>query len=297
MSLEISKDEQKSFAYAAIVYGLLLLILFLVRFWPPSNLKELVGGGGGGGIEMNFGDSDYGLGDNYKSEVLNAKTETKTATSEPTPDESIISDEDDTKDSDVVVPKNEITKKTPVVIKKDIKPTPTPEKPKVSKNTNDALSSILNGNKGGDGDDKKDGNKGGKNGSLSSKGYYGDGTGGGTGGGNGPGTGPGTGPGIGTGTGGGIGSGSGYSLGNRKALSKPQPNYNCNEEGVVVVQITVDQNGNVIDAKPGARGTTNSASCLASQAKIAAMQTKWSSSPDGTEKQVGTIKYNFSLRN
>ena len=65
----------------------------------------------------------------------------------------------------------------------------------------------------------------------------------------------------------------------------------------MVVQITVDQNGNVIDAKPGARGTTNSASCLASQAKIAAMQTKWSSSPDGTEKQVGTIKYNFSLRN
>lgn len=298
MSLEISNDEKKSFGYAILVYGLLLLILFFIRFWPPSNLHELIGGGGGGGIEMNFGDSDYGLGDNYKSEVLNAKQETKTSTSTPTPDENIISEDDDVKEDNVAVPKNENTKKTPVVVKKDIKPTP--EKPKVSKNTNDALSNILNGNKGGDGNDTKGGNKGSANGNLNSKGYYGNGsgtgTGGGNGSGNGTGTGSGTGSGNGSGNGSGTGSGSGYSLGNRKALSKPQPNYNCNEEGVVVVQITVDKNGNVIDAKPGARGTTNSASCLASQAKIAAMQTKWSSSPDGTDKQVGTIRYNFSLR-
>jgi len=68
-------------------------------------------------------------------------------------------------------------------------------------------------------------------------------------------------------------------------LNKPQPAYTCNEEGVVVVQITVDKNGNVIEAKPGARGTTNAASCLATQAKIAAMNTKWSASPDGTENK------------
>jgi TonB family protein len=85
-------------------------------------------------------------------------------------------------------------------------------------------------------------------------------------------------------------------LAGRKALTKPAPVYNCNEEGTVVVQITVNREGKVIEAKPGARGTTNTAACLASQAKIAALNTKWSPSPDGTENQVGTIKYNFSLR-
>ncbi|MFN5771897.1 energy transducer TonB, partial [Flavobacterium sp.] len=122
-----------------------------------------------------------------------------------------------------------------------------------------------------------------------------------TGGGNGPGNGTGTGPGSGSGSGGGNGSGNGrgngpgYELAGRRALNKPQPAYTCNEEGTVVVQITVDKNGNVIDAKPGARGTTNSASCLASQAKIAALQTKWTASPDGAERQVGKITYNFKL--
>ena len=75
MDISLNKDQQKSVLLTTIVVGLLLLILFFVRFWPPSNLKELLGGGGGGGIEMNFGDSDYGMGDNFKSETLNVKEE------------------------------------------------------------------------------------------------------------------------------------------------------------------------------------------------------------------------------
>ena len=77
---------------------------------------------------------------------------------------------------------------------------------------------------------------------------------------------------------------------------KPKPNYNCNEEGTVIVEITVNKDGKVIEAKAGVRGTTNAANCLTSQAKIAALNTKWSPSPDGTEKQVGTITYNFGLK-
>ncbi|WP_374551468.1 energy transducer TonB [Flavobacterium sp.] len=294
-------DEKKSFILSAIVYLLIILILFLIRFWPPSNIKELIGGGGGGGIEMNFGDSDYGLGDNFKSETLNVKDAVTKQVQATATDEQIISDENDDPENDVVIPKKEIVKKTPVTVKPNIKATPTPEKPKVSQNTNDALSNILSGNKGGDGNDNRGGNKGSANGNLNSKGYYGGGTGtgsgGGNGSGNGTGTGSGSGSGYGSGNGGGIGSGSGYSLGNRKALSKPQPNYNCNEEGIVVVQITVDKNGNAIDAKAGARGTTNTASCLLTEARNAAMRTRWEASPDGTERQVGTIRYTFTIRN
>jgi hypothetical protein len=84
-------------------------------------------------------------------------------------------------------------------------------------------------------------------------------------------------------------------LGNRKALNKPKPNYTCNEQGVVVVQISVDQNGTVIAANPGVRGTTNAAKCLLEQAKIAAMNTKWQADPAAPSKQVGKIIYSFNL--
>ena len=292
-----ASDNQKSLAISIIIYALLLLILFFIRFWPPSNLQELVGGGGGGGVEMNFGDSDYGLGKDYKSEVLNVKDQIKAQPSQATQQEDIITD-DNSIATDVAVTKTENIKKTPIVVKKDVKPIV--EKPKVTKNTNDALSSILNSNKGGDGDDKTAGNKGKSNGGLSSGGYAneggsGGGNGGGTGTGNGIGTGAGSGSGSGGGNGSGIGNGSGFSLGNRKALSKPAPNYTCQEQGKVAVQVSVDRNGNTISATAGVQGTTNTAKCLLDQAKIAAMNTKWQADTNAPEKQVGKIIYSFSL--
>jgi outer membrane biosynthesis protein TonB len=270
----------------------MLMILFFIRFWPPANLAELTGGGGGGGVTVNFGDSDFGSGANYKSEVLNVKNQAKQIPTKATPEESILSQENSTEESVVIPQKQKPLKPTPVLKEE---PKPVVVKPRVSNNTNDALSNIMKGsNKGGDGDDKTAGNKGKANGSLSSNGYYGTGgSGGGTGGGNG--TGIGTGSGYGAGSGGGSGNGSGYSLGNRKAISKPAPKYTCNEAGKVVVEVSVDRNGKTIDAIAGVKGTTNTAKCLLDQARIAAMNTKWDASSDAPEKQVGKIVYNFNL--
>jgi outer membrane biosynthesis protein TonB len=295
MSFELSDDDKKSLGITVVVYALLILLLFLLRFWPPADMK-IMGGGGGGGIEMNFGDSDFGMGDNYKSEVLNVKDQVKTVQA-AAPDEDIISD-DNSEDDNVVVPKKDNVKKPQIVVKKDIK-IPAPEKPKVSKNANDALSSIL-GNKGGDGNDTRSGNKGSSNGNLNSSGYYGNGSGSGSGGGNGTGNGTGSGSGTGSGTGSGngsgSGSGSGYSLGNRKALNKPKPENPCgNESGRVAVQVNVDRNGNTISVVPGVQGTTNSNSCLLDQARKAAMDTKWEAASNAPEKQVGKIIYVFGL--
>ncbi len=296
MSFTISSDQKKSIAIAVLLYGTLLLILFFIRFWPPSNLEELIGaGGGGGGVTVNFGDSDLGSGADYKSEVLDIKNQAKQTPTQVTPDESILSQDNSTEES-VVIPQKEKPLKPTPVLKEEPKPVVV-SKPKVSDNTNDALSNILKGsNKGGDGDDKTAGNKGKTNGSLSSNGYYGDGgSGGGTGGGNGTGNGIGTGSGYGAGSGGGSGGGTGYSLGNRKAISKPAPKYTCNESGKVVVEVSVDRNGKTIDAVAGIKGTTNTAKCLLDQARIAAMNTKWDASSDAPEKQVGKIVYNFNL--
>lgn len=293
-----SSDKKKSLLISTAIYAALLLLLFFIRFWPPYNQDKFsaMAGGGGGGVTVNFGDSDLGSGSNYKSEVLDVKNNAKQAPAKATPEEAVLTQENTADDDDrVVIPTKEKPKKNTPVVKPEEKPVP--QKPKVSNSTNDALSSILKGsNKGGDGDDKIAGNKGKAGGSLSSKDYYGTGgSGGGTGGGNGTGSGIGTGSGYGAGSGGGSGGGSGYSLGNRKALSKPAPKYTCNEEGKVVVEVTVDQNGKTISATPGIKGTTNTASCLLEQAKIAAMNTKWSPDSNAAAKQVGKIIYNFSL--
>ena len=298
-----SEDKRKSFLLAVVLYALLLLILFFIRFWPPSNLEELVGGGGGGGFTVNFGDTEFGKGADFTSKELEVKQTTKQIPNTTSQDENIISQEN-TDDDVVSVPKNDPTKKPTTVIKKEITKPSTAVKPVVRK-TDDALANILKGNKkGGDGNSSTSGNQGSANGDINSTGYSGTGgSGGGTGGGNGTGNGTGTGVGSGSGTGGGSGSGngkgvgSGYSLTGRKALSIPKPAYNCDEEGTVVVQITVDKTGRTIDAKPGYRGTTNTAGCLASQAKNAALNSRWDARSNGEENQVGTITYNFSIRN
>lgn len=295
-------NNQKSITLSVILFGILLAILFLIRFWPPSDaeLAQLNGGGGGGGVSVNFGDTDFGSGADYKSQELDVKNQARPTPVASTPDENIISE--DNNDDVVAVPKHETPKNTPKPVVKDNTPKPVVAPKPVVRKTDDALANILHGNtKGGDGNSHSSGNQGRADGDINSNGYSGSGgSGGGTGGGHGTGNGTGSGAGSGSGSGGGngsgIGNGSGYSLGGRKALTKPSPAYNCNEEGKVVVQITVDKNGNVTDAKPGARGTTNAASCLLVQARLAAMNTKWEPSPDGTEKQVGSIVYNFKLR-
>jgi outer membrane biosynthesis protein TonB len=294
MSFTDSSDQKKSLLISTLLFGTLLLILFFIRFWPPANLEELTGGGGGGGVSINFGDSDLGSGANYKSEVLKVQNKAKQTPTKSTPEEAILSQENTTEES-VVIPQKEKQLKPKPIVKEE--PKPVVVKPKVSNNTNDALSSILKGsNKGGDGDDKTAGNKGKANGSLGSNGYSGTGgSGGGTGGGNGTGNGIGTGSGYGAGTGGGSGNGTGYSLGNRKAISKPAPKYTCNEQGKVVVEVAVDQNGKTISVIAGVKGSTNTAKCLLDQATIAAMNTRWEASSSAPEKQVGKIIYNFNL--
>lgn len=299
-------DKRKSLVLSILLYGLLLLILFFIRFWPPSNMSELAnGGGGGGGMTVNFGDTDAGMGNNFENPEKVVKNVAKPIPVKETPQEQDVIAEENSKDLGVVIPKKVIIKKTKEVIIKEPKPVvikePVVVKPKVSNTTNDALSSIIKGSKSGDGNTKTQGNQGSGNGSLTSGGYVVGGTGGGTGGGNGSGNGTGSGIGSGSGTGGGNGSGNGtgngagYALGNRKALNKPAPRYTCNEEGKVVVEVTVDKNGTTISATAGIKGTTNTARCLLDQAKIAAMNTKWQASSDAPDSQVGKIVYNFSL--
>lgn len=90
--------------------------------------------------------------------------------------------------------------------------------------------------------------------------------------------------------------GDSYSLGSRKAIDKVKPQYDCPETGKVVVRIQVDRAGTVVNAKPGAKGTTNSAECLYRRALEAALKTKWESDPKAPEIQTGEIIYNYQFK-
>jgi len=91
-------------------------------------------------------------------------------------------------------------------------------------------------------------------------------------------------------------SGISYSLKGRHHKGLPKPLYTGNEEGKVVVEITVNRNGIVTSATPGIKGTTTSASNLWAAAKKAAMKTKFDKSSSSPKMQTGTIVYHFVLR-
>lgn len=84
-------------------------------------------------------------------------------------------------------------------------------------------------------------------------------------------------------------------LGGRKVVGKQTPSYDCDETGIIVVQIQVDQTGKVVDAKAGIKGTTNSAPCLLESAKKAALLTVFNEDFNAPVKQVGSIIYSFRL--
>ncbi|MDY6278189.1 MAG: hypothetical protein SPL35_07230 [Bacteroidales bacterium] len=76
----------------------------------------------------------------------------------------------------------------------------------------------------------------------------------------------------------------------------PVPNYPVQESGVVVVAVKVNQYGKVVEAKPGAPGTTTSNSTLWAEARKAAMKTVFNQAADAPVLQDGTITYKFNLK-
>lgn len=287
-----TKHERKSAVITAII--LLLIAVGIIKFGmtyldPPEEY----------GIAINFGNSDFGKGE----PVTKTKKSTTPKVEEPqeqvvkkvqpvqkTETKEVIKEDvitEDTKEDVPVIEKKEIKKEiTKKPIEKtepnkevqekveEVKPVEKPKpKPKPSKENQDALNALLNGNstdgkQNGEGDDIIEGTKGKQNGDENSSKYYGSTN---------------------------SGSGGNYNLAGRNALSKPKQQPNCQEEGIVVVRIQVDKSGKVIYALPGVKGTTNSAPCLLEPAKKAALATKWNADNKAPQKQTGTIIYKFSL--
>ena len=273
MSVLDTQHKRKSAIITAVI--LILFILGIFNFGmqyldPPEEY----------GVAINFGDMNVGSGVSVlKSQKTTPKEEVKTpAVTSPLKEvtketlvEKIITEET-TKEVPIV---GKVAEEKPTLVE-DVVKKETPKvvtKPKPSKESLDALNNLLNGNSSdgkskGEGDAAVDGLKGDKDGEPISSKYYGN---------------------TGSGTGG------NYNLAGRKVLSKPKKQPDCQEEGVVVVLITVAKNGKVMSAIPGVKGSTNTAPCLLKPAKEAALSTIWNSDGAAPKIQTGTIIYKFSL--
>lgn len=272
--------------HAAIVMAL----LFLVMTTPNPPFPEM---GGGGGVLVNIG---------YVDESVGAEQPmSESVTDQPTPDNAVAAAADEEKvatqdieEAPVVNPKKDSNKPVKPV-KNNVKPVTNTQKPVDKPRTVDPRSlyqgkttaSVSQGT-----GTKGTGDQGDRNGDPNSL-YQGKGgEGGGSGKGSGTGTGDGEGPGIGTGKGGGVS----FSLNGRKWVRTPVISDRSQETGKVVVDITVDQAGNVVSAIPGGRGSTTTSAYLFRLAKEAAMKAKFNPSPEGADVQKGTITFIFVVQ-
>ena len=89
--------------------------------------------------------------------------------------------------------------------------------------------------------------------------------------------------------------GVGYGLNDRGRPKRTKVIPECDEEGTVVVEIHVNQNGSVIKAIPGKKGTIGG-SCLYDAARKTALSHKWPVDLKAPLKQIGFVIVDFTVR-
>lgn len=271
--------EKKSFWTTAFILLAVLLLLFFagLRYLdpPPEN-----------GILIAFGNTDPGNSLTLAPPIqaateetivpeMNAATEVKEVMVEEVVSEA-LEEVLTTADSELVLPKELAEKAAESVPEKvpETVPEKIPEKviQQASAATKAALANILGAKEAqgsGIGNDGKSANQGLSDGSKYANSFYGSTT--------------------------GEVQGFGFGLAGRSLASKGSVTPDCNEEGRVVVAITVDRSGKVIAADPGVKGSTNNAPCLLAPAKATAFMYQWAPDVEAPEKQIGFVVINFKL--
>ncbi len=87
-----------------------------------------------------------------------------------------------------------------------------------------------------------------------------------------------------------------YDLQGRGFQKLPLPKYDYQGEGKVVVEVSVDRSGKVIQAVPGIKGSNTLDEYLLRVAKEAALEARFEAKPDAPAVQKGSITYNFVLK-
>ena len=265
-------------AIFAILFLSLFFVLGLTYYDPPVSY----------GMEVNFGTSTKGSGNQQPQELVESKPavvakntveKTQVNTTQPPPKPIKVGDVVTEKESIVTLPEKETVIKEvqpeTKIPEKVTEATPLKKVSKVSEATKNVVSNLLKNKTQqgevieGEGGDVIAGDKGKQTGDLYSSSYYN--------------------------TAGLGGKGKGYGLNGRNLQSNGKVVQECNQEGIVVVRITVNNQGNVVFAEPGVKGSTNTHPCLLEPAKKTALLHKWYSDTKAPLEQVGFVVIQFKL--
>ena len=299
MSLLDTRHKKKSFTLTTLLLSLLVLLLFYIGLTYMDPPEE-------SGITVNFGTMEYGMGneqplepvrrqqpepeEGVEEEVVEEPAEPvsepevpEESTQTDAPTEEVLTHENE--ESVRIRQQEEARKKAEEAARKAQEEAERIEREKqaaaerqrreeeAKKRELDAMMGGLNNSdgtaEGSEGDDDRAGDKGQPGGDPYATTYYGA-------------------PGSGTGTG-------GYGLSGRSLASRGQVQQECNQSGRVVVKITVDRSGKVVDAQPGVRGTTNSDPCLLEPARKTAFMHRWNPDSNAPSRQIGFVVVNFKL--
>lgn len=277
--MTITANKAKGIAATVLFHILMVLLLMMFGFNIPFPLPAEEG------IIINFGNSDEGMG-------LEEPAIGEQAISNPAGYPTMQEDESpltqDYEEAPALPVKKEESKKkvaeptektNPASSTDKVAPSTTAATPEVEKPREANAKALFPGQKinggqaGGEGVTGKPGNQGSLEGSASSTNRTGGATGGGGDGQNGIIT----------------------NLNGRSALLLPKPDYPKQKEGRVVVEVTVDNHGNVTKAIAGIKGSTTLDTDLLKAAEKAALSAKFDVSSNAPSFQVGTITYIFRL--
>ncbi len=275
-----TKHERNSAKLTTLIAVILLLLLFVVGtpdIEPPEEY----------GIAVNFGNTNVGRGrvqplKPVKSEPRKVEETPQPEASKPEPAKSSVAKEEvltqDNTESIAIKKQKEAEAKAKAIAeakaKAEAERKAREKREKEEKKRK--LDALIGGVKksegtetGSEGDDNRAGDKGQLDGNPYAPSYFG---------------------------GRGAGSGGvGYGLNGRGKASYKRLKQDCNESGMVIVKIIVNRNGNVVEAVPGVKGTTNNAQCLLEPAKKIALSHKWRADSKAPTKQIGFVKVNFKL--
>jgi protein TonB len=272
--------------------AILLFLIFSILHTPVPPFEE-----NAGGMSVNFGTDEVGTGNEqpftYNPSPVATTPAAAASKSEPvasTPENLLTQDNEE---SAITAPKPDDKPKHKVNKDAVFKPNPKPvttasnttktakvdnTPPQPTSDPNALFSKGAFGkpnNSKGDGTGGGPGDQGKPNGDPNSKNYLGDGDG--------------------NGKGHGVGDlNGGYSLHGRSRLALPSPQQ-CSNQGKVVIGITVDRSGKVIDTKFRRFESTAFDDCNVNNALMAARKATFNPDPNAPETQQGTITYVYKV--
>jgi TonB family protein len=262
---ESKKDRLKGIIGSILFHSAILALLIFLGFSTPLPLP------GEEGVEVSLGMSTEGFGaiqpekpsvpeeSASPSEPQQTKKQEEIVTQDTEPAPAI--EERDEKPVDIQPEKVKEPEKVEEPVEKEPEVNPAALYKGKSKETTELMSEGITG---------KEGDQGEPTGSEDSKNYIGKG---------------------------GLGDGLSYSLTGRTPNFLPKPSSSFQENGTVVVQITVDKYGKVVSAIAIDKGSNTTNSTLRRLAEEAAKKAIFNAKLDAADMQRGTITYHFVVKN